>query len=228
MRAYVGVTDGDWYRHLAARSDLREANFWRPSATGVFRSLSIGEPFLFKSHSPHNRLIGGGIFSGYAVLRASEAWEFFGEANGSDSFDGMLKRIGRYRRGAPTDADPDIGCVFVRDTIFFPADADEASPKDFSLNIVQGKGYDLAELEQDHPVARAALRVLAHESDTLGPQRVDGPTRGAPVLTVPRLGQGSFKALVLTSYGRRCAITGDKITPVLQAAHIIFSDYQFG
>jgi len=35
-----------------------------------------------------------------------------------------------------------------------------------------------------------------------------------------RLGQRSFKALVLQSYDRRCAVTGDKIVPVLQAAHI--------
>jgi hypothetical protein len=28
MRAYVGVTDGDWYRFLAARPGLREVNFW--------------------------------------------------------------------------------------------------------------------------------------------------------------------------------------------------------
>jgi hypothetical protein len=35
-----------------------------------------------------------------------------------------------------------------------------------------------------------------------------------------RVGQAAFKALVQEAYGRRCAITGDKIVPVLQAAHI--------
>ena len=32
--------------------------------------------------------------------------------------------------------------------------------------------------------------------------------------------QQAFKALVLTAYQRRCAITGAKIAPTLQAAHI--------
>jgi len=34
------------------------------------------------------------------------------------------------------------------------------------------------------------------------------------------LGQQAFKAVVLTAYQRRCAITGAKIQPTLQAAHI--------
>jgi predicted restriction endonuclease len=35
-----------------------------------------------------------------------------------------------------------------------------------------------------------------------------------------RIGQNAFKALVQEAYGRRCAVTGDKIVPVVQAAHI--------
>lgn len=47
-----------------------------------------------------------------------------------------------------------------------------------------------------------------------------GPTLGDPRLVPQRLGQRSFRAVVLQAYGRRCAITGAKIRPVLQAAHI--------
>jgi putative restriction endonuclease len=35
-----------------------------------------------------------------------------------------------------------------------------------------------------------------------------------------RVGQQAFKALVQDVYGLRCAITGDKVVPVVQAAHI--------
>jgi HNH endonuclease len=35
-----------------------------------------------------------------------------------------------------------------------------------------------------------------------------------------RVGQHAFKALVQEAYGRRCAVTGARIVPVLQAAHI--------
>ena len=43
---------------------------------------------------------------------------------------------------------------------------------------------------------------------------------GDPRLPPQRLGQQSFKAVVLDAYHRRCAITGANIRPVLQAAHI--------
>jgi putative restriction endonuclease len=39
-------------------------------------------------------------------------------------------------------------------------------------------------------------------------------------LTQARLGQGSFRVLVTEAYQRRCAMTGEKTLPVLQAAHI--------
>jgi putative restriction endonuclease len=35
-----------------------------------------------------------------------------------------------------------------------------------------------------------------------------------------RLGQGTFRSLVTDAYARRCSFTGEKILPVLQAAHI--------
>ena len=74
MRAYVGVTDGDWYRFLAS-SAADEVNFWRPGGGAAFRALAVGEPFFFKSHyKDGNRVVGGGFFSGFARLRLSEAW----------------------------------------------------------------------------------------------------------------------------------------------------------
>ena len=43
------MTDGDWYRYLAA-CGADEVNFWRPGGATAFRALSVGEPFFFKSH----------------------------------------------------------------------------------------------------------------------------------------------------------------------------------
>ena len=40
------------------------------------------------------------------------------------------------------------------------------------------------------------------------------------MLVLPRLGQGSFRVLVTDVYQRRCAVTGEKALPVLEAAHI--------
>ena len=84
----MGVTDDNWYRFLADRPGVTEVNFWQPSGAREFRVLAPGEPFFFKTHYPHNRLVGGGFFSDSARLRVSEAWEFFGEANGVASMAG--------------------------------------------------------------------------------------------------------------------------------------------
>jgi putative restriction endonuclease len=47
-----------------------------------------------------------------------------------------------------------------------------------------------------------------------------GPVFGDPRLAPYRLAQQAFKAVVLSAYRGHCAITGTKIRPVLQAAHI--------
>lgn len=43
---------------------------------------------------------------------------------------------------------------------------------------------------------------------------------GTPQIIMPRLGQGAFRVLIADAYHRRCAITGEKTLPVLEAAHI--------
>ena len=78
LRAYVGVTDWDWYQFLRARGST-EVNFWQPSGGRRFGAIPQGAPFLFKTHYSHgNRIVGGGFLSGWASLPMSRAWEFFG------------------------------------------------------------------------------------------------------------------------------------------------------
>jgi HNH endonuclease len=221
VRAYVGVTDGDWYRYLAARA-TDEVNFWRPGGGNAFRALAIGEPFFFKSHyQDGNRVVGGGFYSGFAALRLSEAWQFFGEANGAASVGEMRQRIGRYRR-SPLEPgeDPVIGCVFVRDVVFFDPEP-EPAPPGWAANIVQGAGFDTEDLAVRPYFDILLSRVLGAtvEVDSSGWHR-PGPVYGDPRLVPQRLGQRAFQGVVLNAYGYRCAVTGDRIRPVLQAAHI--------
>ncbi|GAA1011708.1 hypothetical protein Aple_012800 [Acrocarpospora pleiomorpha] len=185
-------------------------------------SENVGEPFFFKTHHPHNRVVGGGFYSGFASLPVSEAWKLFGEGNGAGSLAEMRLQISRYRKQpiAPGE-DPVIGCVIIRDITFYPQALIADPPPDFASNIVQGKSYDLA----IHPAAdyfhdllyRMGIQV---EIDLSEPWHRDGPVFGDPRLAPRRLGQQAFQAVVLHAYDRRCAITGDKIRPVLQAAHI--------
>jgi putative restriction endonuclease len=222
VKAYVGVTDADWYRFLAERPELTEVNFWRPAGDRAFRALTLGEPFFFKTHMPHNRVVGGGFFSGFVPLRISEAWSFYGEANGAATLAEMRDRVGHYRRESIGEgADPSIGCVFIRDVVFFPYDGVAEPPPDFAANIVQGKGYDLAIQPARDYFEELLRRLLGSRPDSeLDTWQRPGPVYGDPRLVAPRLGQRAFQAVVLDAYSRKCAITGDKIVPVLQAAHI--------
>src|SRR5690606_4188260 len=49
----------------------------------------------------------------------------------------------------------------------------------------------------------------------------DADTRyGKSVLVKVRIGQGAFRVMVTNAYEKKCAITGEKTLPVLEAAHI--------
>ena len=222
MKAWVGVTDRDWYRFLAGQPQLTEVNFWQPSSSRQFRVLQPGEPFFFKTHFPDNRVVGGGFFSSRVALRLSEAWELFGEANGVAHIAEMRARIARYRSIDPGE-DPEIGCLLLRDVRFFPPGSEAGPPPDFAPNIVQGKSYDLADRSAGPYFADLMnlLLGISVEVDLSQPWHRDGPMFGDPRLAPYRLGQTAFKAVVLDAYHRRCAVTGTHIPPVLQAAHIL-------
>jgi len=225
MKVYVGITDMDWYRTLAAQPEIREVNFWKPGGEGGFRALSPGEPFLFKTHWPHNRIVGGGYFECFARLPLSSAWDFFGSGNGVADLDQMRIRVGQYRReDIRRGDDPIIGSVLLNDVRFFPEEETEPAPADFAKSIVQGKTYLAQESGAlpliDFLVNKLAIQVTGPPSDSEVPT-IDGPVFGELREVRPRLGQGGFKALVHGAYRDQCSITGHKIRPTLQAAHIL-------
>jgi putative restriction endonuclease len=62
---------------------------------------------------------------------------------------------------------------------------------------------------------------VSFEIDLSEPWHRHGPVYGDPRLAPRRLGQTSFQAVLMETYRGRCAITGAKIRPILQAAHIV-------
>lgn len=217
MRFWVGVTDKDWFQFLAGIQP-DEANFWQPSGSRSFRVLEPGGLFLFKLHSPDNFIVGGGHFVRYSALPASLAWEAFGEKNGVKSLDALRLRVRRYRRDDDS-LDPVIGCNILSEPFFFPKLAWIPAPAGWAPNIVQGKTFDT-----DAPDGKALWLAVRTAIDSGTSPRVAQPDMdpryGAEYLTRGRLGQGAFRVLVTDAYERRCAVTGEKTLPVLEAAHI--------
>lgn len=219
MNLYLAVTDRDWFRFLRSRPGTDEVNFWQPGGNRQFRALAPGEPMLFKLHSPENFVVGGGFFAHSSLLPASLAWEAFGEKNGAPTWESMRTRIRKYRRsdGDPCE-DPTIGCIILTQPFFFDESDWIAVPSDFHSNIVQGKRYD-ARTGEGRPLWERVSALLR----ALEPHEVAEPQEemfGEPMLVRPRLGQGSFRVLVTDTYRRRCAITGERALPALDAAHI--------
>lgn len=221
--AFVGLTDWDWFQTLQAIPGLEEANFWQPSPGGAFGALNPGEPFLFKLHSSRGgKIVGCGFYADYHQLPISLAWETFERSNGVVSLAEMRTRVEHYRRATPNrTVDYAIGCVVLEQPVFLNEDEWLDAP-DWNPNIQRGKRYRLDEQpglslwhELEARIASRPIVIPAAKALKEPPARY-----GLPVFTRPRLGQASFKVAVVDAYQRRCALTGERVLPVLEAGHI--------
>lgn len=223
MSVYVYPTDLNWFRFLQARSPLDEVNFWQPGGSTEFRGLNVGEPFLFRLKSPINMIAGGGVLAHATRYPISGAWDAFGEKNGVSSFPELFAAINRYRvRNGASPATPDtsIGCIVLARPVFLPESSWTPTPANYPLSAVQGKRFPLKS-HTGHALFDWAQSQFAMEHATAAFLEPTAPMYGNPVLVRPRIGQGAFRLAVSDAYEKRCAITGEKTLPVLEAAHIM-------
>ena len=230
MRFYLGVTDTNWFEYLSQKSP-EDVNFWQPGGRLAFKALKSGAPFLFKLKSPYNAIGGLGFFSSHTFLPIEMAWQTFGFRNGADTYQEFRGNIDRLRRGDNSLKDnPNIGCIVLTNPIFFEREDWIPQPETWKRSIVQGAGYstdthignrlwsDVEDrlrkyhfYEQTEAGSESKSQLILEEPES---------EYGKSVLTKVRLGQGAFRVLVTDAYSRRCAITGEKTLPALEAAHI--------
>ncbi len=218
---YIGLTDQDWFEFLSRRPALDEVNFWKPGGGSL--NARPGAPFLFKLKAPLQALVGVGFFERSARYSIRDAWEFFGEKNGVATIDRLLNLTAGYTHRA-VDESYEIGCIFLDEPTFFERSAWIEPPRDWNSHIQSGMYYDMNSGEG----ARVWEQVCARLGAALPPPAVS-PEARAPfggrakksALYLPRQGQGTFRALVLDAYERRCAVSGERTIPVLDAAHIV-------
>lgn len=219
---WIGITDKDWFDQLAAEQPV-EVNFWLPSGAIGFRALDPGGLFLFKLHSPLNYIVGGGWFVKYSALPASVAWRAFESRNGARSFQELVRRV---RNFAPHNLSPDpiIGCVVLENPFFWPRELWINLAGRWHPNIVRGKRLSTARSEDaalwEEVRTRLAGVDQAGRNSDLQEVESHADRWSREFLTRARLGQGSFRVLVTEAYERRCAMTGERTLPVLEAAHI--------
>jgi putative restriction endonuclease len=221
MRFFVAVTDNDWFEFLR-QLDPDEVNFWRPSGR-EFVSLEAGTPFLFKLHSPYSYIVGGGFFVRSEKLPLSMAWEVFEQKNGASNHDELEVLIRRHRE--PGELDPEIGCTVLNQPFFIPREHWIPVPEDWKPNIVTGRTYDDGN-ESGKSLWSAIQPWIPRFEPIDAPDSIPfavqepGCLYGREYLSRSRLGQGAFRILVTDAYQRRCAISGERTLPVLQASHI--------
>jgi putative restriction endonuclease len=129
----------------------------------------------------------------------------------------MVSRIGRYRRTQIDVHAAQVGCIVLVEPFFLEESEWIAPPADWAPNIVQGKTYDSdigegARLWSQVQLALARRMPIEHA--------IAEDRYGKPMLVQPRLDQGAFRLLLTDAYQRRCAVTGERTLPVLDAAHI--------
>ena len=215
---YVGITDSDWY-NILKDENCDEVNFWRPGSS-AFKAVEENEMFLFKLHSPQDFIVGGGFFVKYSLVPTYLAWDAFGIKNGTRSLKELNDRINKYRgRNNIVQNNPQIGCIILTEPFFFNEEDWLPVPNDWKSSIVQGKAYDtdtaIGQSLYNDVVDRLSGKHLKNKDNQ--PEKM---RRYYDAVTKHRIGQGAFRVAVADAYQRRCAITGEKTLPVLQAAHI--------
>lgn len=230
VKLWAANTDPDWFDFLAEQPGVDEVNFWQPSGEASFRAIRPGELFLFKLKSPRNAIGGFGVLSQATNMPVSLAWEAFGTKNGAPSLLEMRERVGRYRRESGTFDDYTIGCRVVVQPVFLPEHLWIPQPASWARSIVVGKTFDTDQIEGRRlweAIMTTAAQLTARASpsgSSVSDRRIEynaGTSRfGQPKLITPRLGQGAFRLAVTDAYHRQCAVSGGRVLPALEAAHI--------
>jgi putative restriction endonuclease len=220
LNIFIGVTDNQWFNNLRyLKPD--EVNFWQPGGKARFRALQPGELFLFKLHSPHDFIVGGGFFTHNSILPVSLAWQAFEQKNGANTLEEMRDLIGQHRQSTEKYKDYDIGCIILTQPFFWEQDKWLQVPSDWKTNIVQGKTYDISSTIGKRLSDEVQTRLQARPDLFAQPKSNKHKDRYGPESTYrPRLGQGAFRVIVTDAYRRRCAVTQERVLPTLEAAHI--------
>jgi putative restriction endonuclease len=216
---YIANTDNDWFDFLSTRANLTEVNFWQPGGK-EFHAIEPGELFAFRLKSPRDKIGGFGVLSSSSVLPLQIVWETFREENGVGSYEALRAAIAMYRSEEQVGPSTNIGCRILVEPTFFPSDAWIELPTSWSRNIVGGKRYS-TENAEGLALWNGLLDAAQSSHAMLSSEFSEPATRyGSPTLITPRLGQGAFRIAVTEAYGRQCAVSGGKVLPALDAAHI--------
>jgi len=154
--------------------------------------------------------------------------EAFGEGNGVRSLSEMRERIAKVQtRTHRTHGEPKDWLHTLGRTILFSRSQNGFWYPRISVLILSREKDTTAKTEA--PVRPCGERSPkdwpTRTTANLDPgqqlsQAVQSIRYGEPMVVSTATGQGTFRVIVTDAYERRCAITGERTLPVLEAAHI--------
>jgi len=229
IEPFVANTDRRWFDHLQSISVggvVDEVNFWSPQAQRRMRQFAPGEPMFFRLKKPTHAVAGYGFYAHFDLLSLDLAWDTFGDRNGFVDRYEFLRALGQWREQDPRAIGADgrrLACTILREAVFWPESRwiPWGGEKGWSPNVTQGATI--------HDPLLTDLLMRQIQLDQHVP-----PEEFAPEFTLVdvderelvaaqrrlRVGQGTFRSRLISAYSGRCAITGEKTEPVLDAAHV--------
>lgn len=223
-KLYVHPTDRRWFDFLRQQPPGGSVNFWKPR-TKNFTSLPPDEPLLFLLNKPDKVIAGVGYFAGKMNVTLETAWNIFGPRNGVGSYQEFYQLV-YGNRYAPASSEATILCLTLNAPVFFERTDWLPVPPDWSGNLVQGKSYDAAS-----PIGQVIWQQVSqvlpkYQSTSLLPEALLPELALEPAVSYRtalrqvRPDQRAFQTIVTQAYDSKCAISGEKTVPVLEAAHI--------
>lgn len=191
------------------------------------KTMRPGQPVFFRLKAPHQSIAGYGFFAHFAVLGLEEAWLAFGDKNGDPDQLRFLERIGGYRGLDlldPTAERKPLGCTILRDAVFWPRERwlPWGTAEGWAKTGIQRGKAETDPARVSRLMAEIQLDSMSEPEDfaeTFQPLEIDD-REIVLARSRARVGQGAFRSRLLDAYGRRCAITGERTEPVLDAAHV--------
>ena len=232
MRIYVGLTDYEWFSCLKneyqkGRLNQKLVNFWKPGTRG-FGAINEGELFLFKLHSKrgseieNGAIVGGGTFLRYETKTISEAWEQYGNGNGYASAEAMNASINAIRGRNNGRESETIGCIILKDVIFFDKEIRWPENIEWSNSIVSGKTFSNGEAQNLREHVNGISR-RNQKNDTEIVREIEDlkslEGRDKVAIVKARANQGIFRDRLLGIY-KSCCLCHMKNSALLTASHI--------
>jgi putative restriction endonuclease len=213
----LAPTDLDWFRKIRSEPLGRKTNFWTPTPWAV-KGLKPGDRLYFMLKSPIRKVGGWGDFARYADMTAEQAWSEYGLGNGVASRDELVSKINlfgtRRAKSFVASGNPTIGCIELVDVVALDDDR-FISPQDHGVSFPR----QVVKLKYFHG-SDGLAQALQFPSASTPFALVEGVAARKATLRKERKSQSAFRLQILQNYSFRCAVVGEPVVELLEAAHI--------